>query len=144
VPRSKSSVHASPTNGWRCLSGLRVCVAGGVGAQSEIQLPGRRNALRSPRGSPIREGRCPEQEERLPCHPVNPDATEVCGITCYPDLASIPADVEIEVVDILRRFDAAGRHVDEAIADGAKVLWMQLGRSTRKQPVVVAGPAWTW
>lgn len=57
--------------------------------------------------------------------PVNPDATEVRGNRAYPDLASIPEAVD--VVDIFRRSEAAGAHVDEAIAIGAKAVWMQLG-----------------
>jgi uncharacterized protein len=57
--------------------------------------------------------------------PVNPNATEVRGLTCYPDLAAVPAPVE--VVDIFRRSEAAGAHVDEAIAIGARAVWMQLG-----------------
>lgn len=59
--------------------------------------------------------------------PVNPSVTEVRGRTSYPDLASIPDDVDIEVVDVFRRSEAAGAHVDEAIAVGAKAVWMQLG-----------------
>lgn len=57
--------------------------------------------------------------------PVNPNANEVLGLTAYPDLASAPQP--IEVVDIFRRSQAAGAHVDEAIAIGAKAVWMQLG-----------------
>lgn len=57
--------------------------------------------------------------------PVNPHVAEVRGLPCYPDLASVPDPVE--VVDIFRRSDAAGAHVDEAIAIGAKAVWMQLG-----------------
>ena len=57
--------------------------------------------------------------------PVNPNEAEVLGLECYPDLASVP--MEIEVVDIFRRADEAGTHVDEAIAVGAKAVWMQLG-----------------
>ncbi len=59
--------------------------------------------------------------------PVNPNADEVRGMRCYPDLASVPGYVEVEVVDIFRRPEEAGRHVDEAIATGAKAVWMQLG-----------------
>ena len=57
--------------------------------------------------------------------PVNPNASEVRGLPCYPDLASVPEPVD--VVDIFRRSAAAGAHVDEAIAVGAKAVWMQLG-----------------
>jgi hypothetical protein len=59
--------------------------------------------------------------------PVNPTCDEVLGRTCYPDLASVPASVGIEVVDIFRRSELAGRHVDEAIEIGAAAVWMQLG-----------------
>jgi uncharacterized protein len=57
---------------------------------------------------------------------VNPNET-MCieGVPCYADLDSIPEAVE--VVDIFRRADQAGTHVDEAIRIGAKAVWMQLG-----------------
>lgn len=57
--------------------------------------------------------------------PVNPDETEALGEKAYPDLASVPEPVEI--VDIFRRSDQISSVVDEAIAIGAKVIWMQLG-----------------
>jgi len=57
--------------------------------------------------------------------PVNPNAREVRGHHCYPDLPSIIEPVD--VVDIFRRSEAAGAHVDEAIAIGAKAVWLQLG-----------------
>ena len=57
--------------------------------------------------------------------PVNPTETEVLGEKAYPDLLSIPEPVEI--VDIFRRPENVPPHVDEAIAIGAKVIWMQLG-----------------
>jgi predicted CoA-binding protein len=58
--------------------------------------------------------------------PVNPNEEEALGRRCYPDLESV-RDRGIEVVDIFRRSDAVGGHVDEAIAIGAKAIWMQLG-----------------
>lgn len=57
--------------------------------------------------------------------PVNPAYDEVLGQACYPDLRSVP--VPIDVVDIFRRADEAGVHVDEAIEIGARAVWMQLG-----------------
>jgi hypothetical protein len=55
---------------------------------------------------------------------VNPAEDEILGEKCYPDLASVPFDVD--VVDIFRRSKLAGGHVDEAIEIGAKAVWMQL------------------
>ena len=59
--------------------------------------------------------------------PVNPQChdDEILGERCYPDLASVPEPVD--VVDIFRRSELAGAHVDEAIAIGAKAVWLQLG-----------------
>lgn len=59
--------------------------------------------------------------------PVNPSVDELLGERCYPDLASIPASEGVEVVDVFRRSALAGAHVDEAIAIGAKAVWLQLG-----------------
>ena len=57
--------------------------------------------------------------------PVNPNETEVLGVKAYPDLGSVPE--KIDLVDIFRRSDEAGKAVDEAIAIGAKAVWMQEG-----------------
>lgn len=57
--------------------------------------------------------------------PVNPNETEVFGEKAYPDLASVPE--KIELVDVFRRSDEAGTAVDEAIAVGAKAVWLQEG-----------------
>ncbi|WP_028067216.1 CoA-binding protein [Solirubrobacter soli] len=56
--------------------------------------------------------------------PVNPACDEVLGERCHPVL---PPDQGIEVVDLFRRSSAVSAHVDEAIAVGAKAVWMQLG-----------------
>ena len=57
--------------------------------------------------------------------PVTPNTDKVVGEKAYPDLASIP--VPVEVVDIFRRAEDVTPIVEEAIAVGAKVVWMQEG-----------------
>jgi predicted CoA-binding protein len=59
--------------------------------------------------------------------PVNPRAAgqTILGETVYPDLASLP--LTPDMVDIFRNAEAAGPITDEAIAVGARVVWMQLG-----------------
>ena len=57
--------------------------------------------------------------------PVNPRYTEVLGEKCYPELRAIPEPVEI--VDCFRKSEEIPAIADDAIAIGAKVLWMQLG-----------------
>jgi len=57
--------------------------------------------------------------------PVNPREKHILGRTCYATLRDIPGP--IEVVDIFRAPAAVPAIVDEAIAIGAKVIWMQLG-----------------
>jgi uncharacterized protein len=59
--------------------------------------------------------------------PVNPSAREILGERCYPNVTAIPASERVDVVDIFRRADRAGAHVDEAIAVGARGVWLQLG-----------------
>jgi predicted CoA-binding protein len=56
--------------------------------------------------------------------PVNPACDEILGEPCWP---ALPPDQGIEVVDLFRRSSAVSKHVDEAIAIGAKAVWMQLG-----------------
>ncbi len=59
--------------------------------------------------------------------PVHPGVDEILGERCWARLEDIPAEEGIEVVDVFRRSEQAGHHVDEAIAVGAKAVWLQLG-----------------
>jgi uncharacterized protein len=57
--------------------------------------------------------------------PVNPNYAEVLGQKCYPELAAIAEPVDI--VDCFRRPGEIVPLARDAVAIGAKVLWMQLG-----------------
>lgn len=57
--------------------------------------------------------------------PVNPGQSEILGRKCYASLTDIPEPVDL--VDIFRRADEVGPVVDQAIAMGAKAVWMQQG-----------------
>ena len=57
--------------------------------------------------------------------PVNPTYTEVLGERCYPTIAAIPGSVDM--VDCFRKPGEIPPLAREAVAKGAKVLWMQLG-----------------
>ncbi|MFQ5474170.1 MAG: CoA-binding protein, partial [Dehalococcoidia bacterium] len=57
--------------------------------------------------------------------PVKPGETEVLGEMAYPDLSSVPEPIEI--VNIFRRPEFVPDVVEEAIAVGAKAVWMQEG-----------------
>ncbi len=65
------------------------------------------------------------QEHGYAVVPVNPNCAEVLGATCYPTLASTPGRVDI--VDCFRKAEEMPMLAREAVAKGAKVLWMQLG-----------------
>ena len=65
------------------------------------------------------------KKEGLRVIPVTPNADKVVGEKAYPDLASIP--VPVEVVDIFRHPEDVPPIVDDAIAIGAKAIWMQEG-----------------
>jgi predicted CoA-binding protein len=65
------------------------------------------------------------QEHGYRVIPVNPNYAEVLGERCYPSVAAIPEPVD--VVDAFRKADEMPALAREAVAKGARVLWMQLG-----------------
>ena len=56
---------------------------------------------------------------------VNPNADTILGHKAYPDLASLPEVPDI--VDVFRKASDIPAVMDEAIAIGAKTVWVQLG-----------------
>jgi predicted CoA-binding protein len=65
------------------------------------------------------------QEHGFRIIPVNPKYDEILGEKCYPNLKAIPEPVDI--VDVFRKPDDCVPIAQEAVAIGAKVLWLQLG-----------------
>lgn len=57
--------------------------------------------------------------------PVHPTAEVVHGEQGYPSLADVPG--RIDVVDVFVRSELAGAVVDDAVAVGARAVWLQLG-----------------
>ena len=57
--------------------------------------------------------------------PVNPKCDEILGEKCYPSLSAIPEPIDL--VDVFRKPADALVVAEEAIAIGAKTLWLQIG-----------------
>ena len=57
--------------------------------------------------------------------PVNPNETNVLGESAYPSLAAVPGTIDL--VDIFRKSEDVLPIVEDAIARGAKAVWMQEG-----------------
>jgi predicted CoA-binding protein len=61
--------------------------------------------------------------------PVNPRYPEILGETCYPDLLSIPEPLRntIDMVDVFRKSEDVLPIAEQALAIGARTLWLQIG-----------------
>ena len=59
--------------------------------------------------------------------PVNPNETEVLGERAYPSLRDLPEDTHVDVVDVFRRSEETPDVARDAVAIGARVLWLQDG-----------------
>jgi predicted CoA-binding protein len=59
--------------------------------------------------------------------PVNPKETEILGERAYPSLLDVPEEIRIDVVDVFRRAEHTPEIAEQAVARGAKVLWLQEG-----------------
>ena len=67
------------------------------------------------------------QEHGYRVVPVNPTAKEILGQRCYPSVTEAAEEHPIDLVDCFRRSEDIAPIAEEAIAIGAKCLWMQIG-----------------
>jgi uncharacterized protein len=80
------------------------------------------------------------QEHGYRIVPVNPNETEVLGERAYPTLLDIPSDIDVDVVDVFRRAEHTPEIASQAVAIGAKVLWLQEGIvSEEAAQIAIAG-----
>jgi hypothetical protein len=62
------------------------------------------------------------------CVPVNPNCRDVLGVQAYRTLAeAVDATGPFDIVDVFRRAELCVPHAEEAVATGARCLWLQLG-----------------
>ena len=62
------------------------------------------------------------------CVPVNPRETEVLGVPAFATLReAVEATGPVDIVDVFRRAELCPSHAEEAVATGARCLWLQLG-----------------
>jgi len=67
-------------------------------------------------------------EHGFECVPVNPNAREVLGVPSFRSLAeAVTATGPFDMVDVFRRSELCVPHAREAVAVGARVLWLQQG-----------------
>ena len=67
------------------------------------------------------------QEHGYRIVPVNPNEQEVLGEHVYASLLDIPKEIHVDVVDVFRRAEHTPEVARDAVAIGARVLWLQEG-----------------
>ncbi len=61
------------------------------------------------------------------CVPVNPHETEIAGVRAVATLTEAAAGGRIDIVDVFRRAELTEEIARDAVAVGARALWLQLG-----------------
>lgn len=69
--------------------------------------------------------------------PVNPGQDRILGRACYPTVSAIPGGVDL--VDVFRSPEHVPPVVEDAIAAGAKAVWLQLGVGNGEAEARAAG-----
>lgn len=67
-------------------------------------------------------------QEGFDCVPVNPNERSILGVPAFRNLAeAVEATGPFDMVDVFRRSELCVPHAQEAVAAGARCLWLQLG-----------------
>ena len=67
-------------------------------------------------------------QQGFECIPINPNEQDVLGVPAYRTLkAAVTATGRFDMVDVFRRSELCLPHAHEAVAAGARILWLQLG-----------------
>ena len=67
-------------------------------------------------------------QQGFECVPVNPNERDVLGVPAFRSLAeAVAATGPFDMVDVFRRSELCAPHAVEAVAIGARTLWLQLG-----------------
>ena len=62
------------------------------------------------------------------CVPINPNERSILGIAAFRTLPeAVEATGPFDLVDVFRRSELVVPHAEEAVAAGARALWLQLG-----------------
>ncbi len=74
------------------------------------------------------------------CIPVNPNARDVLGIPTFRTVVEAVAEAgPVDLVDVFRRSESCTPHAAEAVAVGARCLWLQLGVVNWEAARIAAG-----
>jgi predicted CoA-binding protein len=74
------------------------------------------------------------------CVPVNPNARDVMGVPAFRTLGeAVAATGSFDIVDVFRRSELCVPHAEEAVAAGARCLWLQLGVVNWEAAQIAAG-----
>ena len=80
----------------------------------------------------------PARPRATSASPVNPNEAEVHGVPSFADVARPSATGPVDIVDVFRRSELCVPHAEEAVAVGARCLWLQLASSTGRPRRIAA------
>lgn len=67
-------------------------------------------------------------QQGFDCAPVNPNERSILGVPAFRNLAeAVDATGRFDMIDVFRRSELCVPHAQEAVAAGARCLWLQLG-----------------